>query len=124
MTKRQHTFQMTCGLETVCSIYHNKQKLIFCDQTDKTIEQSKETRAKCNGFTGSSRILLLSTAGLGPSLDEISINYFLYNFVINNQTPSCGFFNYIPAVYNADAEYYTPVTTMAAVDLVALANTN
>ncbi|SPB44607.1 putative endo-1, 4-beta-xylanase B domain protein [Aspergillus niger] len=107
-----------------CPGYRDEWELVFRDQTDKTIKRLKEKRAKYNGSITSSRILSPPTPGLGPSLDEIRVNYFLHNFVINNQTPSCGFFNYIPAVYNAEAEHYTLVTSMAAVDLVALANTN
>ncbi|KAI3024120.1 hypothetical protein CBS147347_6343 [Aspergillus niger] len=107
-----------------CPGYHNEWELVFRDQTNKTIKQSKEKRAKRSGSTTSSRTPSPPTPGLGPSLDEIDVNYFLHNFVINNQTPSRGFFNYIPAVYNAESEHYTLVTSMAAVGLVALANSN
>ncbi|RAH58858.1 hypothetical protein BO85DRAFT_258057 [Aspergillus piperis CBS 112811] len=107
-----------------CPGYRDEWELVFRDQTDKTIKRSKEKRAKRKGSTTSSRTPSPPTPGLGPSLDEIGVNYFLHNFVINNQTPSRGFFNYIPAVYNAEAEHYTLVTSMAAVGLVALANSN
>lgn len=60
--------------------------------------------------------------GLGPSLDEIGINYFLQNFVSGGQSPSRGYLNYIPTAYSADVEHPMLATSMAAVGLVALAS--
>ncbi|KAJ5604815.1 hypothetical protein N7510_009969 [Penicillium lagena] len=59
---------------------------------------------------------------LGPSMDEIGVNYFLRCFVFGGQTSSRGCLNYLPSVYHADGEQPTLVASMAAVGLVALAN--
>ncbi|PYH96951.1 hypothetical protein BO71DRAFT_439211 [Aspergillus ellipticus CBS 707.79] len=107
-----------------CCGYRDEWELVFRDQTKHTIKRSKEKSAKkaAAGMIGAHRPA--PPAGMPPSLDEIGVNYFLHNFVISNQSPSRGFLNYVPAVFSADAEHPTLVASMAAVGLVALANSS
>lgn len=50
------------------------------------------------------------------------INYFFHHFVTGEHCPERGYLNYIPAVLGADGDHPTLVASMAAVGLVALAN--
>lgn len=104
-----------------CSGYRDDWELVFRDQTDHTITRAKERRAE--SATASRAGYSASPAsGPGPSIDEIGVNYFLHNFVIGGQSPSRGFLNYIPTVFNADNQHPTLVASIAAVGLVALAH--
>lgn len=114
-----------CGqctrLREKCPGYRDDWELVFRDQTDRTIRRAKEKSAKCASASGAS----YSPSPIscpGPSIDEIGANYFLHNFVIGGQSPSRGFLNYIPTIFNADNQHPTLVASMAAVGLVALAN--
>lgn len=49
------------------------------------------------------------------------MNYFLQEFVAGGRVPSCGYLNYIPTAYSADAENPIVIASMAAVGLLALA---
>lgn len=97
---------------------------MFRDQTTHTIKQSKKKAAKkaaSNKVITEVTCLLPPACGMGPSLDEIGLNYFLHEFVSGGRSPSRGYLNYIPTTYSADAEHPTLATSMAAVGLVALA---
>ncbi|KAL2823979.1 hypothetical protein BDW59DRAFT_147991 [Aspergillus cavernicola] len=104
-----------------CPGYRDEWELVFRDQTDHTIQRSNEKRAKRTASTGANHSPP-PPRGLSPSIDEIGVNYFLHNFVIGGQSPSRGFLNYIPPIFSADGEHPTLVASMAAVGLVALAN--
>ncbi|KAJ5820464.1 hypothetical protein N7474_006055 [Penicillium riverlandense] len=108
-----------------CPGYRDEWDLVFRDQTDKTIKRSKAKRTKSasNDSPPPTQHLSPTTQCLSPSIDEIGVNYFLCNFVIGGQSSSRGCLNYIPTVYRADGDSPTLVASMAAVGLVALANT-
>ncbi|KAK6364010.1 hypothetical protein LTS17_012597 [Exophiala oligosperma] len=114
-----------CGqcirLREQCPGYRDDWELVFRDQTGHTIRRAKEKYAKCasasrGGYSPS------PVSCPGPSIDEIGVNYFLHNFLAGGQSPSRGFLNYIPTVFNAENQHPTLVASMAAVGLVALAN--
>ncbi|PWY82059.1 hypothetical protein BO70DRAFT_336407 [Aspergillus heteromorphus CBS 117.55] len=115
-----------------CPGYRDQWDLVFRDQTDHTIKRSKQKRAQRAAATGSSLPLTPShpqhaappppARGPNPGVDEIGVNYFLHHFVMSDDSPSRGFLNYIPVVYTAEAEHCTLVASMAAVGLLALAN--
>ncbi|PYI08333.1 hypothetical protein BO78DRAFT_416785 [Aspergillus sclerotiicarbonarius CBS 121057] len=110
-------------MREACPGYRDEWDLVFRDQTDRTIKRSKEKREKQMALTGANR----STPpprGLGANVDEIGVNFFLHNFIASDQSPSRGFLNYIPAGFSAEAEHPTLLTSMAAVGLVALANSS
>ncbi|KAJ5194680.1 transcriptional regulator family: Fungal Specific TF [Penicillium cinerascens] len=99
-----------------CPGYRDEWDLVFRDQTDKTIKRSRKTKIK-----SADQGLPTPARGLSPDPDEIGVNYFLRNFV-SGQSSSRGCLNYIPSVYREDGEHPTLVASMAAVGLVALAN--
>ncbi|KAE8143733.1 hypothetical protein BDV38DRAFT_289614 [Aspergillus pseudotamarii] len=110
-----------------CSGYRDEWDLVFRNQTDDTIKRTMERRApkedqaalppNCNSRP-------LPSPGLGSSLDELGVNYFLYNFITGSQSSSRGYLDYIPAVYTADSHHPSMlVASMAAIGLVTLANT-
>ncbi|RAK98087.1 Zn(II)2Cys6 transcription factor domain-containing protein, partial [Aspergillus ibericus CBS 121593] len=116
-----------CGqcirMREACPGYRDEWELVFRDQTDRTIKRSKEKRAKQKALTGANR----STPPpreLGANVDQIGVNFFLHNFITSDQSPSRGYLNYIPVVFSADAEHPTLLASMAAVGLVALANSS
>ncbi|CAL5865914.1 uncharacterized protein PFLUO_LOCUS120 [Penicillium psychrofluorescens] len=100
-----------------CPGYRDEWDLVFRDQTGQTIKRSMERRAKsaANDSPPPAR-------SLSPSIDEIGVNYFLSNFVMGGQSSSRGCLNYVPTAYRADGEPPMLVASMAAVGLVALAN--
>jgi hypothetical protein len=112
-----------------CTGYRDEWDLVFRDQTNHTIKLSKKKAAKKAASNKAVTEVIhqhLSSPppifyGIGPSLSEIGLNYFLHDFVSGGRSPSRGYLNYIPAAYSADAEHPTLVTSMAAVGLVALA---
>ena len=55
-------------------------------------------------------------------MDDVGVNYFFHNFIIGAHHSSRGCFNYIPSVYYADGHDSALTASMAAVGLVALAN--
>lgn len=114
-----------CGqctrLREKCAGYRDDWELVFRDQTDRTIKRVKEQREKSASASGAS-YSPSPVCGPGHSVDQIGVNYFLHNFVIGGDSPSRGFLNYIPTVFNADNQHPTLVASMAAVGLVALAN--
>ena len=110
-------------MQEECPGYRDEWELIFRDQTDHIIQRSKEQRAKKAALTEADH-LPHPARGLGPGIDEIGVNYFLHNFVIGGQSPSRGFLNYIPVVFSADGGHPTLVASMAAVGLVAFANSS
>jgi Fungal specific transcription factor domain len=59
---------------------------------------------------------------LNSNIDELGVKYFFHHFVISGRSNSRGYLNYIPSVYHADGEQSTLMASMAAVGLVALAN--
>ncbi|KAK4867607.1 hypothetical protein LT330_001117 [Penicillium expansum] len=99
-----------------CLGYRDEWALVFRDQTDHTIKRSKkiETESATDKLPSPAR-------RLNPSADEIGVNYFFRNFVVD-QTSSRGCLNYIPSVFRDDGGHPTLVASMAAVGLVALAN--
>ena len=103
-----------------CSGYRDEWDLVFRDQTKHTISRSKakwEKRAatRAHHLSPPARILI-------PNVDELGVNYFIHNFVASGYSASSGYLNYIPTVYSSDGEHPTLLTSMAAVGLVALAN--
>lgn len=62
-------------------------------------------------------------SSLKPNVDDLGINYFFRHFVFGARSNARGCLNYVPSVYYADGEQSTLVASMAAVGLVALANT-
>ncbi|KAJ5438598.1 Protein of unknown function DUF3468 [Penicillium daleae] len=107
-------------MRETCPGYRDEWELVFRDQTDQTIKRTKEKRARSANAAGANDSP--PARGLSPSPDEIGINYFIRNFVIGNQSSSRGYLNYIPSVYLNDGEHPTLVSSLAAVGLVALAN--
>lgn len=107
-------------MRETCPGYRDEWDLVFRDQTNQTIKRTKAKRAKSANAAGANDVQ--PTRGLSPSPDEIGISYFLRNFVIGGQSSSRGYLNYIPSVYVNDGEHPTLVATLAAVGLVALAN--
>ncbi|OJJ43554.1 hypothetical protein ASPZODRAFT_19277 [Penicilliopsis zonata CBS 506.65] len=105
-----------------CPGYRDEWELMFRNQTDMTIKRSKgkSTRRRAVVKTQQNNTNRPGH-GLAPGVDELGVNYFLHNFVIGGKSPSHGYLNYIPAVYMADGEHPTLVSSMAAVGLVALA---
>lgn len=55
-------------------------------------------------------------------MGQRGVNYFFHHFVTGDHSPDRGYLNYIPAVLGADGDHPTLVASMAAVGLVALAN--
>ena len=112
-----------------CTGYRDEWDLVFRDQTNHTIKLSKKKAAKKAALNKAVTEVIHQHSspplpifyGIGPSLDEIGLNYFLHDFVSGGRSPSRGYLNYIPTVYSADAEHPTLVTSMAAVGLGALA---
>ncbi|KAJ5159785.1 transcriptional regulator family: Fungal Specific TF [Penicillium canariense] len=102
-----------------CPGYRDEWDLVFRDQTDRTIKRSLEKKTK----SVTTHDLPQPARRLSPSADEIGVNYFLRTFVIG-QFSSRGCLNYIPSVYRDDGEHPTLVASMAAVGLVALANSS
>ncbi|KAJ5623872.1 transcriptional regulator family: Fungal Specific TF [Penicillium lagena] len=100
-----------------CPGYRDEWDLVFRDQTDQTVKRynAKKTKSATNDSPP-------PTDSLSPSIDEIGVNYFFCNFVVGGQSSARGCLNYIPTVYRADSEHPTLVASMAAVGLVALAN--
>lgn len=113
-----------CGqcvrMREACLGFRDEWDLVFRDQTDHTIKRTKEKRARSATAAGAND--KSPTRGLSPSPDEIGINYFLRSFVIGGQSSSRGYLNYIPSVYVNDGEHPTLVASLAAIGLVALAN--
>ncbi|KAE8369199.1 hypothetical protein BDV27DRAFT_166133 [Aspergillus caelatus] len=110
-----------------CSGYRDEWDLVFRNQTDDTIKRTMERRGPKEDQTAlppNCKSSPLPPPGLGSSHDELGVNYFLYNFITGIQSSSRGYLNYIPAGYTADS-HYPPmlVASMAAIGLVALANT-
>ena len=99
-----------------CPGYRDEWDLVFRDQTDQTIKRSWKMTIK----TGA-QSLPAPAHSLSPNANEIGVNYFLRHFV-SGESSSRGCLNYIPSVYREDGEYLTLVASMAAVGLVALAN--
>lgn len=113
-----------CGqcvrLRERCPGYRDEWDLVFRDQTGHTIKRFKERRAKNPASTELNGLALARR--LSASADEIGVNFFLRNFVMDGQSPSRGYLDYLPSVYRADGEHPTLVASMAAVGLMALAN--
>lgn len=106
-----------------CTGYRDEWELVFRDQTNHIIKRAKKKSAK-NAASNEATEVIYSpppACGMRPSLEEMGLNYFLQDFVSGGCSPSCGYLNYIPTTYSADAENPTLVTSMAAVGLVALA---
>ncbi|KAJ5781997.1 transcriptional regulator family: Fungal Specific TF [Penicillium psychrosexuale] len=99
-----------------CPGYRDKWDLVFRDQTDQTIQRYRKPKIE-----SPAQALPAPARSLSPNADDIGVNYFLRNFV-SGQSSSRGCLNYIPSVYREDGEHPTLVTSMAAVGLVALAN--
>ncbi|KAJ5289269.1 uncharacterized protein N7443_009522 [Penicillium atrosanguineum] len=99
-----------------CPGYRDEWDLVFRDQTDQTIKRSRNIRVR-----SAAQGLPAPARSLSPNADEIGVNYFVRNFV-SGQSSSRGCLNYIPSVYREDGEHPTLVVSMAAVGLVALAN--
>lgn len=72
--------------------------------------------------TSANKLSLARRSPLSSNVDEIGVNYFLRSFVHGTQSTSRGYFNYVPSAYSTDNEQPTLVVSMAAVGLVALAN--
>ncbi|KAJ0423324.1 hypothetical protein BJY00DRAFT_321961 [Aspergillus carlsbadensis] len=132
--QRPHCGQCIRTRET-CRGYRDEWELVFRDQTSHTINRTKaktsviepSSKSPKTPKTPDSRSQSHSPQpiqGLAPNLDAIGVNYFLHNFVIGGHSPSHGYLNYIPVVYSADGESPTLVASMAAVGLVALANSS
>ncbi|KAJ5082005.1 hypothetical protein N7532_011048 [Penicillium argentinense] len=117
----------TCGqcirAHDQCSGYRDEWELLFHDQTSQTIKRSKEKMAQSSSSKIPSKTSLLGPSR-SPSLntDDIGVNYFLCHFVVGGSSPSRGYLNYVPGVFNDEGEQPTLVASMAAVGLVALAN--
>lgn len=108
-------------MRETCPGYRDEWDLVFRDQTDQTIKRTKEKMARSARTAGANN-MPPPARELSPSPDEIGINYFLRTFVIGSQSSSRGYLNYIPSVYVNDGEHPTLVASLAAVGLVALAN--
>ncbi|KAJ5742463.1 transcriptional regulator family: Fungal Specific TF [Penicillium nucicola] len=106
-----------CGqclrLRETCPGYRDEWDLIFRDQTHRTIQRSK-------GLETQGTHDVPWTRTLSPNADEVGVHYFLRNFVSHSSLRGC--LNYIPSVYHSEGENPTLVASMAAVGLVALAN--
>ncbi|KAJ5698617.1 transcriptional regulator family: Fungal Specific TF [Penicillium macrosclerotiorum] len=100
-----------------CPGYRDEWELVFRDQTSHTIKRSQEKDAKRNRKSTSPPIRPPT-----PELNEVGVNYFLCSFVNGGGQSSRGYLNYIPSVYFAEGEHPILTTSMAAVGLVALAN--
>ncbi|KAL2795164.1 hypothetical protein BJX66DRAFT_172821 [Aspergillus keveii] len=125
--QRPHCGQCIRTHET-CRGYRDEWDLVFRDQTNHTIKRSK-AKASSPATEGLATSPGASNTpqpinALAPNLDEIGVNYFLHNFIIGGHSPAHGYLNYIPIVYSADGECPTLVASMAAVGLVALANSS
>ncbi|KAJ5933682.1 hypothetical protein N7454_006011 [Penicillium verhagenii] len=108
-----------------CPGYRDEWDLVFRDQTSDTIKRSRKVSEKkhyeIHGAATDVNALTIPISGPNPNLVDLGVNYFLQDFVVGGQYPSCGFLNYIPTAYSADAEHPTLLASMAAVGLVALA---
>ncbi|CAG7970874.1 unnamed protein product [Penicillium salamii] len=104
----------------VCGGYRSEWELHFRDQTGQTIKNSlkkeAEKKAKANSTSPPAR-------SPSPNLDDIGITFFVNNFVAGGHSSSRGHLNYISNLYGSDGQHPTLVASMAAVGLVALANT-
>ncbi|KAL4906355.1 hypothetical protein BDW74DRAFT_151757 [Aspergillus multicolor] len=130
-----------------CPGYRDDWDLVFRDQTGHTIKRASVNRKTTNSpKTHATRGQVEKTANhflqslasasssrsslhhpppsktLGPSLDDIGVNYFLYEFVTGGRAPSRGYLNYIPPCYSDDASRPTLYTSMAAVGLMGLSS--
>ncbi|KAE8381939.1 hypothetical protein BDV26DRAFT_300438 [Aspergillus bertholletiae] len=110
-----------------CSGYRDEWDLVFRNQTDHTINRSRESgvkrRDKIN-FTRNGNTSPPRASSLSPSHDAMGVNYFVHNFVTNGQPSSRGYLNYIPAVYATQSRHCPMLmASMAAVGLITLANT-
>lgn len=112
-------------MHEVCSGYRDEWDLLFRDQTSHTIQRSKAKTAKKKGSAkGSAKGTPTPplTRSPTPNIDDIGVNYFVNNFVTGGHSSSQGHLNYISTVYGFDGQHPTLVASMAAVGLVALAN--
>lgn len=117
-----------------CPGYRDEWELVFHDQTSKTIKRSKAKRANNTASdtttttatttttTTANHLPPLPHSTLKPSVDDLGINYFFRHFVVGDRSNARGCLNYVPSVYHADGAQSTLVASMAAVGLVALAN--
>ncbi|KAJ5180243.1 hypothetical protein N7492_003453 [Penicillium capsulatum] len=120
--------QPHCGqcirMREKCTGYRDEWELVFRDQTNHTIKRSRAKKARQDTparSPASEDRTPSPVCALIPNLDEIGVNYFLHNFVIGHCS-SRGYLNYLSTVYTTDGRSPTLLTTMAAVGLVALAN--
>ncbi|OJJ42474.1 hypothetical protein ASPZODRAFT_137280 [Penicilliopsis zonata CBS 506.65] len=107
--------------QSECPGYRDEWELVFRDQTKQTITRSRKKEAEKTASSTKDHDSPRPVCGLGPSVDEIGVNYFLRNFVVGGQSPAHGFLNYIPTVFSADGEHRTLVASLAAVGLMAMA---
>jgi hypothetical protein len=108
-------------MRETCPGYRDEWDLVFRDQTNQTIKRTNEKRARSAATAGANDVPPPARE-LSPNPDEIGINYFLRNFVLGSESSPRGYLNYIPSVYVNDGEHPTLVASLAAVGLVALAN--
>ncbi|KAL4886408.1 hypothetical protein BJY04DRAFT_228306 [Aspergillus karnatakaensis] len=99
-----------------CPGYRDNWDLVFRNQTSETIQRSQKKQVSKADRFPPPRLCM------GPHMNEIGANYFLHHFVTGDQSSSRGYLNYIPAVYSNDGEHPTLLASMAAVGLMALAN--
>lgn len=108
-------------MHEVCSGYRDEWDLLFRDQTSHTIRRSKAKTAKKKASPKGTPTPPLTRTPT-PNIDDIGVNYFVNNFVTGGHSSSQGHLNYISTVYGFDGQHPTLVASMAAVGLVALAN--
>ncbi|RAL13442.1 Zn(II)2Cys6 transcription factor [Aspergillus homomorphus CBS 101889] len=120
--QRPHCGQCT-RLREKCPGYRNPWELIFRDQTDQTIQRFQKRELK---YTAAGVVPHISpsphTLNPCPNMEQVGVNYFLHHFVTGDHRASRGYLNYVPAALGARDNHPTLVVSLAAVGLVALAN--
>ncbi|CAG8087650.1 unnamed protein product [Penicillium olsonii] len=102
-----------------CRGYRSEWELHFRDQTTQTIKNSlkKEAEKKAKAIPTSP-----PARSPTPNVDDIGIAFFMNNFVAGGHSSSRGHLNYVSNLYDSDGHHPTLGASMAAVGLVALAN--
>ncbi|KAJ5334522.1 hypothetical protein N7452_006925 [Penicillium brevicompactum] len=100
-----------------CAGYRDEWDLHFRDQTSQTITRVKEKEASAKAISTPPPV-----RSPIPSIDDIGVSYFVNNFVAGGHSSARGHLNYVSTIYRSNERHPTLVASMAAVGLVALAN--